>query len=269
MALRRTLLTERRADVLAAEPGAEAMCAELLTMLTAHLAQQFPQWFRHRGASFENTLLGEAWQLTPSCDSPLAIIGRLVQEDFCLLQVEPNGPRLVAAVLCFPSHWRLAEKLGRPLGPIHDPVPFYAERLARPVDRFFAALKPGRVAVRFNWTVTAIPDLFQASGHNRNDAPPVALTGDIGETVFLRVERQTFRRLPHSGAVAFGIRLHVTPLAASVGQPADARRLVSAIESLPPEMSQYKSILPIRAAVLHYLRDRAGSEGGNDRARST
>jgi hypothetical protein len=156
----------------------------------------------------------------------------------------------------------LREKLGRTLAPIHDPVPFYGERLARPVDRFFAALKPGRVAVRLNWTVTANPALFQPSGHNRNDKPPMEISDDSGDKLFLRVERQTFRRLPQTGAVAFGIRLQVTKLAEAITRPADARRLAAAVSALPPEMSRYKSMLPIRDALFSYLREVTDREGG-------
>jgi hypothetical protein len=253
MAERRALLRTRRAEVLAVEPGAEPICAELLATLAAHLPAQYPDWFTRYGAVLHNRLRDEAWGLEAPTEPPLAIIGHLVAEDFCLLRLDPEGPRLVAAVLCFPSHWRLDEKLGRPLAPIHAPVPFYGERLARPVDRFFASLKPGRVAVRLNWTVTAIPDLFQPSGHNRNDKPPMHAEDDPGQKLFLRVERQTFRRLPESGAVAFGIRLHVTKLAEAITHPEDARRLAAAVEALPPEMARYKSMLPIRAALSAYL----------------
>ena len=39
----------------------------------------------------------------------------LAQEDFCVMQAQPDGAyALTAALLCFPAHWRLAEKLGRP-----------------------------------------------------------------------------------------------------------------------------------------------------------
>ena len=60
------------------------------------------------------------------------------------MREEEAGLRLIAAVLCFPSRWRLADKMDRLMGAIHGPVPFYADRLARPVDRFMRLLKPGR-----------------------------------------------------------------------------------------------------------------------------
>ena len=46
-----------------------------------------------------------------------------------------------AAALCFPSRWRLQNKIGKPLSAVHAPVPHYADRLARPVDRFMRHIK--------------------------------------------------------------------------------------------------------------------------------
>jgi hypothetical protein len=253
LAVRRRLLRERPGDVVDAIEGSEAAQQELLAVLVAHLVQHYPQWFSQQGGRLHNRLLDEDWD-TADAVNPLTVVGHLVAEDFCLIRNDADGARLVAAVLCFPSHWTLAEKLGLPLAPIHGPVPFYGEKLSRPVDRFFETLKPGRIASRLNWTVTAIADLFQPSGHNRNDKPAMSLSDELGTKLFLRVERQTFRRLPQSGVVVFGIRVHVTPLGVAVAQPGEAVRLANALEALPEEISKYKSMLPFRPALLAWLR---------------
>jgi hypothetical protein len=255
LAERCRLLTLHPADVLAAEPDTAATCQELLEMLATHLCQHHPAWFSRQGARLRNHLRDETWPLDTA--EPLRVAGHLVQEDFCILRPEADGPRLVAAVLCFPSRWRLADKIGRLLAPIHAPVPFYGERLARPVDRFLASLRPGRLAMRLNWSILDDPALFQPTGHGSNDAPAPLPSQDLGETLFLRVERQTFRRLPQSGAVVFGIRVHVTKLGAAVAHPPDAARLAAAIAALPPDMARYKSMLPFRAALLDWLSQRS------------
>ena len=230
------LLAERRADILADTPGAEAACAELRDMLAAHLTAHWPGW-------------------TPPAGDPhpLAEICGWVAEDFCLLRPGPEGPVLIAAILCFPSRWRLSEKIGRPLMAIHKPVPTYAETLGRPVDRFMGAIKPGRLAVRYNWSVHEDPTLFQPAGHGRGDYDPSITPDNAGGSLWLRVERQTFRRLPESGAVVFGIRTHVTPLAEVMAVPGEAARLAAAVRGVPEEMERYKSLMPFRAALLEYL----------------
>ncbi len=52
---------------------------------------------------------------------PLDAAGRAVQEDLCLLVLRDGAPHLDAASLCFPSYWRLADKLGKPLADVPGP----------------------------------------------------------------------------------------------------------------------------------------------------
>ena len=227
LAARRALIARDPDAVIAALPGTEAMQHELLDLLIAHL--RLPR---------------------PACDrNPLAIVGGLVAEDFCLLRASDHGPVLAAAVLCFPARWRLADKLGRSLIAVHAPVPFYGERLAGPVDRFLDRLPPGRIAVRLNWSVVDDPALFQPAPR----APVAGIAAaNAGELLYLRVERQSFRRLPRSGAIAFGIRTHVTPLAA-VREAGAAMRLAEAVRGLPEEMLAYKGMAPFRDPLLAWL----------------
>jgi hypothetical protein len=252
MAERRRLLAERPCQVMGAVEGSEPMQAELLEVLAGHLAAHHPAWFTREGDTLHNHLLGEAHELTAG--APLDLAGRLVAEDYCLLRDEGDGTlTLVSGVLCFPSRWSLASKMGRPLGAIHTPVPFYKDKLERPVDRFLSTLKEGRIAQRLNWSLMDDPTLFQPTGHGVNDFRTEVTAENAGDTLFMRVERQTFRRLPRTGAIAFGIRLHVTPLSRIVALPGEGARLLAAVRALPPEMERYKSMLPFREALLSWL----------------
>jgi hypothetical protein len=232
---------------------AEAARAEVLAMLAAHLPQRYPGWFRRDGDVLHNALTGEAWDLAaPPCD-PLELAGRLVQEDLCLVRPEAEGPVLEAAILCAPSRWRLAEKLGRPLLAVHEAVPMYAERLGTPVDRFMGALRPGRIALRMNWSVVDDPALFQLGGKHRTDSDPGFTAANAGARLHLRTERQTFRLLPETGRVLFTIRVHSTPLARIAAIPGVAARLAGAVRALPQPIAAYKSLPVFRAALLEYL----------------
>jgi len=258
VALRISLLAERRDAVFAAGPHTEAARAELLSVLAEHLAATYPEWFDLTGTRLHNRLAGTGCDLAAPDDDPLAVAARLVQEDLMLLHVTPEGPLLDSAILCFPARWRLGEKIGRTLMPVHATVPSYADRLGRPVDRFFGALKPGRLAVRLNWSLLEDPTLFQPTGHGRTTLNPSITPENAGAGLFLRVERQTFRRLPQSGAVVFGIHTHVTKLHQVTALPGEAARLAAAVRALPEEMTRYKSISPFRTAVLAYLDECAG-----------
>jgi hypothetical protein len=256
VAERQRLMTERRAEVFSMQPCAAAASAETLTMLTEHLARVHPDWFACDGTTFYNRLTGEDVALTE--DQPLALAGRLVQEDLCLIEASPEGPRLTAAIVCFPSRWRLDEKLGRPLAEIHARVPFYGDRLARPVDRFVGHVRAGHIAARLNWSVMDDPTLFQPTGKWRTSYDVTITEQNAGDRLFLRVERQTLRRLPVSGAVLFGIRVHVYRLARAVTTPEAAAGLAAAVRALPDETAHYKSLPMFQTALLGWL-DRLAS----------
>lgn len=256
MAERRLLLGTRHKEVFAALPVSDAARAEALEMIVAALTLCHPAWFSRDGSAVRNHLTGESWA-AGSMD-PLELAGRLVQEDLCLIQGSDDGPVFTAAVLCCPSRWRLADKIGKPLAAVHGPVPLYADRLARPVDRFFRHLKPGHIAARLNWSLLDDPALFQPVGKWRVEDNAGITAENAGGRVFLRVERQTLRRLPVSDAVLFGIRVHVYPLERVAGRPEDASALAAAVRALPPDIQHYKSLLPFKQPVLAWL-DRASS----------
>src|SRR3954471_11566682 len=172
IALRKSLLEERRGEVLAALPGSEAACREVLDQLAGFLPERFPDRFERVGSELINRVSGDRWTVEGDVRDPLNIAGRLVQEDLCILQEVEGELRLTAGALCFPNRWRLSDKLGRPMVAIHGPVPSYAERLGKPVDRFIGLLAPERPVWRLNWSLTNDPALFQPVGHGRPDTDP-------------------------------------------------------------------------------------------------
>lgn len=253
MAERHALLAERSDDVFAACPGSEAARAEVLQAIAVHLSRHYPGWFRSDGARLANLLTGENWDLKNPPHDPLILAGLLVQEDLCVIRPDPAGPILDAGLVFFPSRWRLAEKIGRPLLGVHQPVPLYAERLGNPVDRFMRNLKPGRIAVRMNWSVVDDAALFQLGGKHRTAADPAFTAENAGQKLFLRTERQSFRLMETSGTVLFGIRVHSYPLARIAAVPGAAARLAAAVRALPEEMGAYKSLPVFRDALLGWL----------------
>ncbi|MCX7310445.1 MAG: DUF3445 domain-containing protein [Alphaproteobacteria bacterium] len=72
--------------------------------------------------------------------------------------------------------------------------------------------------------------LFQPGGeHFRRARNPNVNAANAGETLYLRVERQTLSLLPASGTVLFGIRVHIYPMARIAADKEVAARLASAI----------------------------------------
>lgn len=131
--------------------------------------------------------------------TPLPTLSRLIQEDLCILQKQENEHVLTAALLCFPASWTLAEKIGKPLTAIHNPVPEYNADIAKRVQRLFDGVQVGRPMWRANYLNYSSPALF----HPRTEAQP--RTDDHKRGTFQRSERQTVWRLPKTNAVVFAI----------------------------------------------------------------
>ncbi len=260
LAEKRRLLDERRDEVFAALPGSEAASRELRDSLAGFLAERFPERFALEGRRLHRLSDRATWELDEDGEHPLAQAGLWVQEDFCIMESPEAGApyALTAATLAFPSRWRLADKLGRPMQAIHEPVPGYGERLGRPVDRFFQKLTPEKPVWRVNWSLVDEPTLFLPEGHGQRERDPSITAENAGERVWLRTERQTLRRLPESGAIVFGIRTYRHPLSSLAAAPEAAGNLARWLGELPDDFAGYKSLPVFGAAVRDYL---SGLEG--------
>lgn len=265
----RALLAARHDEVIAiAEDGDAATfdaCSELLDVLARHLADVEPDRFTLRGGWVEVAGRDERIPWSPTTlhatgHHPIEAAGRLTQEDWCIQLPDSDGAwRLVAASVCFPTRWVLREKIGRSMRAVHAPVAGYEAQLADPVDRFFDQIDVTRPRWRANWNLMDDQALYQPGGKFRT-APSSTLRPDtVAERVWLRVERQTLRRLPGSGAVVFGIRIHQDPLGALSDRPEDLARLAATIESLPPGTLEHKSMGVFAPAVLTWIADRLSS----------
>ncbi|WP_298465866.1 DUF3445 domain-containing protein [uncultured Erythrobacter sp.] len=153
-------------------------------------------------------------------------------EDMCLLTKREgdNQYRLIGAAVAWPTDWHPKNKIGLPLRALHAPIAGYEEQLATGVDRFMDTLKAGPIYGRCNWFIAP-------TGERRwiADAPPEQayshVTADnAGETLFVRSERQTLRRLPKTGAILFTIGIYVEPLG-KLG-PDNIAMLSKAVQSL-------------------------------------
>lgn len=225
LARKRALLDERHDVVAAARPGSEAVAAEAATLVAAAA-----------GA----TLAGDR--------QPLEAAALVVQEDLCVLVRRDDRWCLDAGVVCFPSMWRVGDKLGRPLAEVHGPVPAYDTELADRVDRFLDRLQVDRPVWRRNWLVHDSPELHVP------EPPPPHGTPVVPDDLWLRSERQTLRRLPATGGILFTIRTQQVPLAVVAERPDIAARLAVAIAAWSPELVAYRSAAAWRAAALGWLR---------------
>lgn len=167
----------------------------------------------------------------------LSQIATWVQEDWALLSPEPPV-KLIAGLICFPSRWSLADKIGLDSHGIHAPVPRFSG-IAKPTQTFLERLAVDKPMWRINWTIHDSNELFCPGPHP--SATDLTRENIISRT-WLRIERQTLRRLPQTKTVAFSIRTYMHPLTEVVSDPSRTQTLKSTLEKLNPETSGYKGM---------------------------
>ncbi|WP_298984598.1 DUF3445 domain-containing protein [uncultured Roseibium sp.] len=251
------LLAERPDDVFRAEPDTEAAQAEVLGLVVEHLRQFHGSTHDVSSSSVSIPVAGR--RIDRTVLPALKTASLMVQEDLVLMRPGQEGYRLVAASLCFPSSWSLGQKFGLSMADIHETVPdFNGARMGQMVARLFDNLKPGQILCRFNWSVYPDERLHHPGAHHIE----VEATGQVLASLFLRVERQTLRRLSGSGDILFTIKIHHDPMAALEGQT-DSSDVASGLSrqllALSSEQLRYKGLHTSRdtlVAALHEVSER-------------
>lgn len=204
-------------------------------------------------------------QTTPEVDAPgrelaamLGVDGSLPEaalsahEDMCLLTKREGDDqyRLIGAAVAWPSDWHPKDKLGLPLRALHAPIAGYEEQLATGVDRFMETLKPRAIYGRCNWFVAPTGEKrWLAKGDPQGQFAHVT-PENAGETLFVRSERQTLRRLPETGAILFTIGIYVEPLVALTDD--NLERLASAVQTLVKGEGERRGIGAYAGALIGY-----------------
>jgi len=247
------LFSARHDDVFRAHPDTLAAQQEALDLLVAHLPDRHPDTYRLQGEAIEISPTGERVPLRCADRQPLETAARLVQDDLVIMRRGPDGHELVAAAVCFPSSWRLADKFGLPLDRIHRPVPGYDGKMAKRMDLIFDRLPRERIVWRSNWSIYDSDRLpaFRSGTEFSHMRDEVDFDG-----AFLRVERQTLRRLPNSGDLLFTIMIYLDPLKRLRDHP-DRKTLAEGLHrqlmALNAEQVAYKALSRRRIQLADYL----------------
>jgi dimethylamine monooxygenase subunit A len=230
IALKKKLLASRRDEVVGFKVGGEAVAEEAALLVS--------QW---AGVELSSTGI-----------NALVEASSLVADDLAVLQPVKSADGnekllLTAAVVCCPSRWTLAEKIGHDMLTVHAPVAKYAEHVGAAVDNYFQRITVEKPVWRSNWIIQDHPALFQ----------PVIPPGPLLENpqdLWIRMERQTLRRLPETGGILFTIRGYQQPLPEYLSRNKDiASNLRILLERLPDDVAQYKSVYYYRPKILPWI----------------
>lgn len=248
-------------EYFALSPEADAVLTERRRWL--HTAPELYAGLLPEGAPVAEEFLDyvETWpafqdavrQLKSSHADSLARLVELscqMEPDLVLLAPHRNGPYTVAGgCVCFPSGWRLTDKIGRSMQAVHDPVPGINAAIGAQIDRLLPNMRSEHCVIRWNWGACRSPEL----NHHPDRLLPELVSPLNIDDVWLRREYQALLALPKTGGIVFGIHVSHVPWRALRDDRDTARRAAHAIRTMPADLLKYKRLDHVRDELLRLL----------------
>ncbi|MGB1161950.1 MAG: heme-dependent oxidative N-demethylase family protein [Alphaproteobacteria bacterium] len=238
---------------------------DLLELIMVEKAKDYPDLFElHRDGDnwhWINRPLGIDDRFTFGDETtlpygPMEYITRQAQGDFCVLDQREGNLWMDAGMVTTQADWSLDFDIGMNFFEWHAPVPLAHEMgIFQRALKFLTAVQIGAPARRLNWTMTVNPllDTSPENYHKWGIQKTTLTEENVGAKQHLRVELQTFWRLPRSNALVFPIRCYLISLQDLVTQPKWGRRLHRVIRDLPEELATYKGFIANRPKIVEYL----------------
>ena len=249
ISLKKKLYKERKDQVLIAPSESINIQREVLDIVLEHLNEFYSDSYRINKDSVE-VLKSNTIYFFKDFENPLELASLLVQEDLIIMQPKKDVFYLKSASLCAPTRWSLKEKFNLSLSEIHKEVPGYKEKIDLRVNNIFQNLPDQKIFERYNWSIFDSPELFQPIGSKTL----VEIKNIDPEDLYLRVERQTLRRLKDSRSILFTVRVHVDPMSSILSDKNILMDLIKAIQNLEEDMKNYKVIQPFEERLIKWLK---------------
>ena len=187
---------------------------------------------------------------------PLEYITRQAQGDFCVLDERESNLWMDAGMITTQADWSLDFDIGMNFFEWHAPVPLAHEKgIFKRALKYLLAIQQSNPARRLNWTMTVNPRLDTSPEHYHQWGPEnTHITPEnVADKLFLRIELQSFWRLPRSNGMLFPIRCYMLSMRDLTTVPKWAKRFHRVLKTLPPEIASYKGLDNFRDIAIDYL----------------
>ncbi|KAF2787758.1 hypothetical protein K505DRAFT_342680 [Melanomma pulvis-pyrius CBS 109.77] len=240
---RQDLFAQHGSGVLDALPGSELACKELMEMALQFLCARYPQYFRldKEKMVFYNEILHTESDLKAA--HPLHVLLNNVPEDFAITLRDPSSGayHFRAGVICSALGWNVASKIGLHLQQIHAPIPDYKEKMQFSMDRYFAKKPTDKPIQRGSWGLEVDQPLYMPPG-DPHEAHRNVQHADLDVSrCHLRVDWQTLRRLPLSGAIVFNFKALFTPIENFRDEPFVPALMLKVLKDGKKSLMEYKN----------------------------
>ncbi len=251
---KKSLITKQRKHVLDFLQASLDAQTEFLALILDYLQEYQKDLFKVEKNQVLSLQDNNTYAISDYTSCPLELISYLVADDFCLLENIGDDHKLVAASVCAPTWWDLSAKMDKPLTTVHSPIAGLEEKIGRMIRHFLQNLSVEDCYQRSNWFLFNRPDLcvFPSSFNMHEELAAINLE-NIEENLYLRSERQTFRKLKTTGYIVFGIKVYIAPISIVKRHPAIAEDLQIALDTMTTDQKQALGISLVEAPLKEYL----------------
>lgn len=224
-------------------PGSELASKELMEMCLDFLCARYPQCFSldKDNMVFHNNILETQTDLHTT--EPMIALLQNVPEDFAMMIRDPETGlySFRGGMICSSLGWNLGSKIGMKLHEIHEPIPDYKEKMQFSMDRYFAKKPTEKAIQRGSWGLEIDQPLFMPPDDPHEKLREAQDPTHTIDRCHLRVDWQTLRRLPLSGAVVFNFKAVFTPVSEFRDEPYIPTLLLKVLREGKTSLMEYKS----------------------------
>ncbi|KAK3631732.1 hypothetical protein LTR56_016688 [Elasticomyces elasticus] len=238
-------------------PGAEQAAKELMEMCLQFLCARYPQYFRLDldTLTFHNGILKTETDLRTT--EPLHVLLHNIPEDFAIMLRDPETGiySFRAGIICSSLGWNLGSKIGLKLHEIHEPIPDYKEKMQFSMDRYFSKKPTEKAIQRGSWGLEIDEPLFMPPNDPHEKLREAQDPTHSVDRCHLRVDWQTLRRLPLTGAVIFNFKAVFTPVTDFRDEPYIPALILKVLKEGKRSLMEYKNTWHTEHAVIPALEE--------------
>ncbi|KAI5953381.1 hypothetical protein KGF54_002753 [Candida jiufengensis] len=260
-------IAEKGQDVWRISPKAVDAAWELLHELIAFTSAKYPSLikFDKEKQILKITETNQTFDLKAKDFNPIITAANLVQDELVLMIEDPEDGQysLEGGCITMAGFWKFKEKFQMKLDEIHTSgsVPKYETHLGPAMNKFFRRLTVDSPVVRNNYFIQTDEHIDWSRSIGPEESDSVGWNAATKATnikdLWFRSERQTVRRLPKTGAIAFTIRTYFMPITEMCEEPYVPRRLLNGIKSWDEDVNEYRGFAVFKDVLLPYLQKRA------------
>jgi len=252
------VIEEQGKKVVDSLPENDEASGELLETLVDYLPKRYPTLFEQihcKGNGIWNKATGERIEGVQGKTGveALKICARLVEDDFLMARERDDGHvYFTGGLVAFPGFYLLSEKINKSLRDVHEPVPYFNQKILLSVERTLKRFKPSEPFERTSWEIVDDRNLFF---HNIATAEGALHEKQHPKDLFFRVDHQTFRKLPRTKGIIFGVHPIMKRLEDFEDSPLVPALIAKLHEEGDKTLMDYKLAPMYQGRVLPYLRE--------------